>query len=227
MFANCSVDLSDFRIRRASCLSDQHHTVLLTADDGFPSYFSEFRCHTWTVLVPVARQYPTGITETVFVKWNRPDCRSCERSGGSCRLRGSTGSHVECFGLSKRAKLGILSGITLSSLLCTFGIACYHRWRAQVSRHFGRLGQLPNNNDDENNVANILFPSSPSRETRRASSRVMGLDSLTIESYPKSQVDDDGQVPKPIDNVCAICLSVYQPKETLRIIPMYGHYFHA
>lgn len=66
--------------------------------DGFPSYFSEFRCHTWTVLVPVARQYPTDITETVFVKWNRPDCRSCERSGGSCRLRGSTGSHVECFG---------------------------------------------------------------------------------------------------------------------------------
>ncbi|XP_048131639.1 putative RING-H2 finger protein ATL21A [Rhodamnia argentea] len=35
------------------------------------------------------------------------------------------------------------------------------------------------------------------------------------------------QLPRPNDNTCAICLSEYQPKETLRTIPACGHYFHA
>ncbi|KAL3738309.1 hypothetical protein ACJRO7_019785 [Eucalyptus globulus] len=218
MFADClGKFLPDFGLRPVSCLSDEEHKVLLAdADDSSRWCFNRFGCRTWTVKVPVGLQYPTDITESVTLEWYQPDCRSCEGSGGRCGLNGSTGSQAACFrkpGLSKGgAKLVIFPAVIVPSLLCMSGIACYLRWRTRVSRHGGRLGQLP--------------PSLP-RETQLTSSDAAGLDSLTIESYPKTQVGDDGQIPRPNDNVCAICLSEYQPKETLRTIPTCGHYFHV
>ncbi|KAI3422969.1 RING-type domain-containing protein [Psidium guajava] len=230
VFADCSIDLSAFGIERVDCLSDEHHTVHVTVAGSFTWYFSVFRCRTWTVSVPVARQYPTNITESVVLKWDAPDCRSCEKSGGKCGFKGSAGSDVACFGkpgLSKRAKLGILLGLVLPSLLCISGIAFYLSSRARVSEHRDPPDQPPNGNDVEDNAAEITSPSSLSRETRPASNGVAGIGLTTIESYPKIQVNEDGQVPRPNDNVCAICLSEYQPKETLRTIPKCGHYFHA
>ncbi|KAE8732273.1 RING-H2 finger protein ATL20 [Hibiscus syriacus] len=56
---------------------------------------------------------------------------------------------------------------------------------------------------------------------------ITGLDGLTIDSYPKTKLGESGRLPKPIDNICPICLSEYQPKETLRTIPDCNHYFHA
>jgi hypothetical protein len=35
------------------------------------------------------------------------------------------------------------------------------------------------------------------------------------------------RLPKPNDNTCPICLSEYQPKETLKTIPECQHCFHA
>ncbi|XP_030540144.2 RING-H2 finger protein ATL22-like [Rhodamnia argentea] len=230
MFADCSIDLSDFGIERVDCLSDENHTVHIAVAGSFTWYFSVFRCRTWTVSVPVAWQYPTDVTESVFLTWDFPNCRSCEKSGGKCGFKGSAGSDVGCFGkpgLSKRAKLGILLGLVLPSLLCISGLAFYLSSRARVSEHRDPLNQPPNGNDRENDVADITSPSSPSRETRHASNSVTGIDSATIESYPKIRIDDDGQVPRPNDNVCTICLSEYQPKEMLRTIPKCGHYFHA
>ncbi|XP_031278815.1 putative RING-H2 finger protein ATL69 [Pistacia vera] len=54
-----------------------------------------------------------------------------------------------------------------------------------------------------------------------------GLDEPTIESYPKTLLGESGRLPKPNDNTCPICLSEYQPKESLRTIPECEHYFHA
>ncbi|XP_048131638.1 RING-H2 finger protein ATL47-like [Rhodamnia argentea] len=130
-------------------------------------------------------------------------------------------------GLSKRAKLGILLGLVLPSLLCISGLAFYLSWRARVSEHRDPLDQRPNGNNHENDAADTTSPLSPSRETRHASNGITGIDLATIESYPKIRIDDDGQVPRPNDNVCTICLSEYQPKEMLRTIPKCGHYFHA
>lgn len=56
---------------------------------------------------------------------------------------------------------------------------------------------------------------------------VDGIDRSTIEKFPKIQVGERGQLPKPIDNVCSICLSEYEPMETLRSMPQCNHYFHA
>ncbi|KAF8027807.1 hypothetical protein BT93_E0666 [Corymbia citriodora subsp. variegata] len=229
-FMNCSFDLSDLGIKRVDCLSDENHWVFVAPAGSFDWYFSEFRCRTWTVSVPVTWQYPTNITESVVLKWDAPDCRSCEKSGERCGFEGPAGSDVGCFGkhgLPKRAKLGIILGVVLPLLLCTSGLVFCLSSRAQASGHRDPRNQPPNGNDGESNVTDIASPSYQLRETRPAFNGVAGIDSVTIESYPKIQVDDDGQVPRSNDNICAICLSEYRPKETIRTIPSCGHYFHA
>ncbi|XP_054824056.1 putative RING-H2 finger protein ATL69 [Prosopis cineraria] len=61
----------------------------------------------------------------------------------------------------------------------------------------------------------------------RSSVVVMGLDGATIEKYPMTRIGDSGRLPDPNNNVCSICLSDYQPEDTLRTIPDCNHYFHA
>lgn len=58
-------------------------------------------------------------------------------------------------------------------------------------------------------------------------SAVAGLDGPTIESFPKTLLGESRRLPKPNDTTCAICLSEYQPKETIRTIPDCSHFFHA
>ncbi|PIN09209.1 hypothetical protein CDL12_18215 [Handroanthus impetiginosus] len=62
------------------------------------------------------------------------------------------------------------------------------------------------------------------RPTIRSAS---GLDRPTIESYPTTVLGESRRLPNPSDGTCPICLSDYQPKETLRSIPECNHYFHA
>ncbi|KAF8027809.1 hypothetical protein BT93_E0668 [Corymbia citriodora subsp. variegata] len=232
-FASCLEDLSSLPgIERVDCLSDQQNNVLVSPAGDFYAfwYFSEFGCRNWTVSAPVSWQHPTDITERVVLKWDRPDCRGCEESGRRCGFKGSAGSDVGCFGkpgLSKRTKFWILTSVMLPSLLCVSGLSCYLSSLAQLSRHRARQGQPPNGERSANNVTDVSFPTSASRETRSASNTVVGIDLATIESYPKIQVGDDGQVPRQDDHICAICLSEYEPKETLRTIPKCGHYFHV
>ncbi|XP_030549660.1 putative RING-H2 finger protein ATL21A [Rhodamnia argentea] len=232
-FASCIEDLSsEPGIERVDCVSDQRNNVLYSSTSNFYAswYFSVFKCRNWTVSVPVSSQYPTNITERVVLRWDLSDCGGCEKSGGRCGLKVSAGSDVRCFGkhgFLQHAKFWILSGVILPFVACMSCIACYLSSHSPLSSHRGRRGHPPNIEDGENNVVDISFPSSPSRETRSAPNGVAGIDLATIESYPKIQVDDDGQVPRPNDDTCAICLSEYQPKETLRTIPACGHYFHA
>lgn len=113
-FANCSVDLSAFGIERVGCLSRGHHTVHVAPTGSITWLLSYSLCRTWTVSVPVAppQQYPTNITASVVLRWDAPDCRSCEKSGGRCGLKGSAGFAVGCFG-----KHGKQHGTYLDSLV--------------------------------------------------------------------------------------------------------------
>lgn len=54
-----------------------------------------------------------------------------------------------------------------------------------------------------------------------------GLDGLIIESYPKTQLGENLELPEPKDKTCSICLGEYKPKATLRTIPACNHYFYA
>ena len=56
---------------------------------------------------------------------------------------------------------------------------------------------------------------------------VMGLDGSNIESYPKMVLGESRRLPKPNNGPCSICLSDYQPKDTIRCIPDCHHCFHA
>ncbi|XP_010058316.2 putative RING-H2 finger protein ATL21A [Eucalyptus grandis] len=97
-FADCLSGLSDLGFERVDCLSDGQHTVGVAPPGSYTGHFYQLRCRTWTVSVPVVRQYPTDITESVVLKWDAPDCRSCEKSSGRCGFLGSAGSDVGCFG---------------------------------------------------------------------------------------------------------------------------------
>ncbi|XP_060675315.1 putative RING-H2 finger protein ATL69 isoform X1 [Ziziphus jujuba] len=56
---------------------------------------------------------------------------------------------------------------------------------------------------------------------------VMGLDGSIIESYPKIVVGESRRLPKPNEGPCSICLSEYQPNDSLRCIPECNHCFHS
>ncbi|KAJ6873005.1 hypothetical protein NC651_031991 [Populus alba x Populus x berolinensis] len=55
----------------------------------------------------------------------------------------------------------------------------------------------------------------------------MGLEESTIESFDKLVLGESKRLPGPNGSTCAICLSEYNSKETLRMIPECNHCFHA
>lgn len=108
--------------------------------------------------------------------------------------------------------------IAISPLFfCILESACCLRTRVNRSRH-----QSHNGNDSTN-----LSHSGEAGNTQHAVGGARGIDLATLELYLKAQIDDPVQVPRPNDNIWAICLSEYQPKETLRTIPECAHYFPA
>ncbi|KAF9685929.1 hypothetical protein SADUNF_Sadunf03G0105500 [Salix dunnii] len=112
--------------------------------------------------------------------------------------------------LPRSAKYGIILGAGIPGLLCIVGIGSYL---------FGRLKEYSRGNQPNSEFSTSIAP--------EPSVLITGLDAPTIESYPKTQLGDSGRLPKPNDNTCPICLSEYQPKDTLRTIPDCNHYFHA
>ncbi|OMO61178.1 Zinc finger, RING-type [Corchorus capsularis] len=55
----------------------------------------------------------------------------------------------------------------------------------------------------------------------------LGLDGPIIESYPKIVLGESRRLPKPNNGPCSICLTEYQPKDTIRCIPECQHCFHV
>ena len=112
-------------------------------------------------------------------------------------------------GIPRGARYAIALGIGLPAVLCFLGLFCYicGRFRAPVLAH----ETIPDFNF-------IIGPQTTG---------FSGLDGPTVESYPKIVLGESGRLPKPDDNTCSICLSEYQPKETLKSIPECQHCFHA
>lgn len=117
-----------------------------------------------------------------------------------------------CTGLPRSAKYGIIIGVGIPGLVCIIGLTCY---ACGLIRAFNLRHQL---NSD---LPTIVFDQRP---TIRSTN---GLDRPTIESYPTTVLGESRRLPKTSDGTCPICLSEYQPKETLRSIPECNHYFHA
>nr|TKS09166.1 putative RING-H2 finger protein ATL69 [Populus alba] len=56
---------------------------------------------------------------------------------------------------------------------------------------------------------------------------VVGLAEPIIDSYTKMVLGESRRLPKPNDGPCSICLSDYQPKDTIRCLPDCHHCFHV
>ncbi|KAL2902779.1 putative RING-H2 finger protein ATL69 [Bienertia sinuspersici] len=110
------------------------------------------------------------------------------------------------------AKYGLILGAGIPILLCIIGLIFYISSRFSAARN-------PNNRRTNTESSPSVFP--------QPIVLTLGLDEPTIESYPKTVLGESKRLPKPSDNTCPICLSEYQPKETLRTIPECKHYFHA
>lgn len=120
-------------------------------------------------------------------------------------------------GIPRSAEYGIIIGAAIPSLLCIIGLVlcgCGKIKKFTLNSHSSHLTELPI----------ITIMELPPMPTAAGSG---GLDRLTIQSYPKIVLGESWQLPMPNDNTCPICLSEYQPEETLRSIPDCNHYFHA
>ncbi|CAH8381053.1 unnamed protein product [Eruca vesicaria subsp. sativa] len=208
-----------------TCLSDKNSTVFATAWPISVNYLSSQSCRLIkTVEVPV--HWPSyeqagsswELTDNLWLTWRVPRCRRCERRGGKCGLKSNSSSETICSdapkpAIPRRDQYAIAIGAGIPGTLILFGLVClvYNR----ISAFIKRLHPVPHS---ENN--------NPQAHSLQSNIMIMGLDVSTIESYPKIVLGESKRLPEN-DVTCAICLSEYEPKETLRKIPLCQHCFHA
>ncbi|CAB4280148.1 unnamed protein product [Prunus armeniaca] len=156
------------------------------------------------------------INQGFMLAWDVPDCRYCEERDQACGLTKGKSSTIQCLhtdkvssGLSKAAKFGIMVGVGIPGLL-------FFVW---LVLHFCNKTVQGQNPQPITELSTLT--------SQQPSTVAKGLDASTIESYPKTQLGECWELPKPNDNSCPICLSEYKSKETLRTIPECNHYFHA
>ncbi|KAI3792615.1 hypothetical protein L2E82_06498 [Cichorium intybus] len=166
-----------------------------------------------TIELPVQRN-GGDIRVALELMWFTPYCKACEREGKVCRLKSGdwrticvSSSHGK--GLSRGAKYGLSIGIGVPALTCIVGLVCYASSKVQNDN------STRNQSIELSSVVNIPQPSSRK-----------GLDTPTIESYPKTVFGESCGLPND-DTTCAICLSDYKLIESLRTIPECNHYFHS
>ncbi|KAI9174091.1 hypothetical protein LWI28_011829 [Acer negundo] len=208
--------------RMVSCMSGDNFTVVAVptywsnvSGQGIPGSCSVID----TVVIPFFWPSWSGLEQGVPLKWDDPDCKSCEERRGTCGFENDISpifivgcANLPGFGLPRSAKYGIIIGVAIPGLLCFIGIACYLCGRVRNYYHRRR------------HHSGTEFMST---STQQSMVILTGLDTPTIESYPKTLLGESRRLPKPSDNTCSICLCEYQPKEILRTIPECNHYFHV
>ncbi|KVH90007.1 RING-H2 finger protein ATL22-like [Cynara cardunculus var. scolymus] len=212
-FYNCSLQNFGFMYPAVPfpCLSSGNYSVISVRAGLFPPGNMPSSCHEMkTIAVPV--RWDGDIREELELMWFTPYCRSCEMEGRACGLK-SDDDQTVCLGSSRgiprRAKYGLSIGIGVPALVCLIGLVCFTASRARDYNH--------THHQSIDLFSITIIPQPPS---------VRGLDGPTIESYPKTVLGESCRLPND-DGTCAICLSDYKPKESLRTIPECNHYFHA
>ncbi|XP_057809993.1 putative RING-H2 finger protein ATL21A [Salvia miltiorrhiza] len=222
---NCSDGLTD-DVRMGNyyvvlpCLTTRNNTVVAVAED-FPDELVPPPCRrAGNVSVPpwtFSEFYwgSMGPEENFELRWSRPACGRCESRAGRCGFKEDSGFEVGCSkssGLPRGAKYAVIIGGGVPGLLCMIGLTCYACRKIKLGRQQRGLdNELPMTTFG----GQLIF---------RANT---GLDVSTIESYPKTVLGQSRRLPNPNDNTCSICLSDYQPQETVKSIPECNHYFHA
>ncbi|XP_047152561.1 RING-H2 finger protein ATL20-like [Vigna umbellata] len=218
-------DSSQFPLMPISCLSDDRNSVIASWSQPIvSSTVMPELCQVMShALVPIPvldmPMWPfwSDLNTDLELVWTEPRCSDCALSGQVCGFsdKKNQSLRVGCFprdsgkGLSRSAKYGLAIGVGIPGLLCFIGMSCFVCGKFRTLSHRRRGTHLP---------ITISLQPVPF---------AAGLDGATIEKYPKTLIGESGRLLKPSDNTCAICLSEYEPKETLRSIPECDHYFHA
>ncbi|KAG2299197.1 hypothetical protein Bca4012_010762 [Brassica carinata] len=209
-----------------TCLSDSNSTVFATAFPRAVNYLSAQSCRLmkavevpvrWSVYEQAVSYW--GLSDNLWLTWRVPRCRRCESRGGRCGIKSNSSREIICSDAPKPAiptKVGyaIAIGAGIPGTLILFGVVCfvYSKINAFIKRRHLISHPEINNTQAHSSQSSIM---------------IKGLDGSTIESYPKIVLGESKRLPKIDDVTCAICLSEYEPKETLRTIPLCQHCFHA
>ncbi|TXG71226.1 hypothetical protein EZV62_006161 [Acer yangbiense] len=221
-FFNCSFLYDRYNLNPIACLSDQNYTVFATSSDRvFELLSSSSSCNIFaSVQVPVEWPFyqqvmSSDLRDDLQLTWGKPGCAKCERRGARCGFMSNSSLEVGCAyghqpGIPKGARIAVITGAGVPVVLCVVGLllVVFGKFKSCV-----RNRSLPE--------YNATITPQPAWTT------TAGLDTLTIESYPKIVLGESRRLPKPDDNTCPICLCEYKPMETLKTIPECMHCFHA
>ncbi|KAI3977086.1 hypothetical protein MKX01_004061 [Papaver californicum] len=229
-FLNCSsasVDLSNISSLyiHIHCLSSSTHTILATNVTTHRIQLLNSSCAVIaTVSAPVVSTldgFSNQISDVLRLTW-LPTLAD-DTSQGTLR----------------RTMMFVVFGICIGFPILIFFICYYCPWVIRSYRNEDRrlfVTVLPQSNDrlifssfgyQSSFIATRGYQPSFIATREQPTSVKAGLDSSLIESYPKILLDEKLRLPNPNDTTCSICISEYQPTETLKIIPSCNHYFHS
>ncbi|KAK6918223.1 Zinc finger, RING-type [Dillenia turbinata] len=220
---SCPSEVSMSRFVSIECLSNSTDTVLaITSMSAANSTFASCKFIA-NVSVPDSllhqhdNYFSSDLGKSMLLYWTKPDCRYCEVQGGLCGFSSNSSQQIRCSfsddsgrysGSALRVFRVICFSITLPAITCAFGIAFFFFLTNRHGRHHHR-------DEAEQN------------EVPPQSTITVGLDEVTIQSYKKFILGESKRVPGHDDSTCAICLTEYTAKETLRCMPDCEHCFHA
>ncbi|XWS61616.1 hypothetical protein CRYUN_Cryun07bG0141600 [Craigia yunnanensis] len=213
---NCSSDVLSLELIGMSipCLNTENKYVLAIPVDRPDLFTSLSSCLKIAMVSLSMRGNWDYFSDLIWLTWTEPDCKKCVRNLGTCQYKKDTGLEVGCTvvmdqGSSTIAKYFML--FTALSFLCLFGLViCI----PSMIKHYVHKRRHTNTE-----ISGSTILQSPAARK--------GLDQRTIEMYPTMLLGESGELPKPNDTTCSICLLDYQAKDTLRTIPSCMHYFHA
>ncbi|KAI3886804.1 hypothetical protein MKW98_017156 [Papaver atlanticum] len=212
-FFRCKTNISSsfYPGRDISCLSNATHKVFATSSTGYDRLWRNVNCTLiGTIPVPVKfisgvyDNYPMFYHETVLEltwNWKKPWFKqNCDKDSNFPSYGG--GPDVPSGGKTFLIVICIIIPTVIVAAVCY-----------SVSRIKGFC--FGAGNEVTNSLASQLV------------TITTGLDSSAIQSFPTIVVGDSGRLSNPDSNTCAICLSEYHPKETMKTLPTCNHVFHA
>ncbi|XVF80230.1 hypothetical protein PTKIN_Ptkin15bG0054300 [Pterospermum kingtungense] len=225
-FLNCPTQVTKSRFTTIDCLSNSTTSVLATSSISLANSMATSCQIIITLRVPVSwpsqndEEFSDDLDEDIQLTWYAPQCRDCEAEGGICGFKNNGSEEIDCFHLPKSGKSNnslqvfriICLSISVPALTGAIGIAVFAC--CLDSRRRNR----------ENSTQQSTGPSAVLPQPTVVAT---GLDESTIESYEKVVLGESRRLPGLNDTTCAICLSEYLSKETIRCIPECKHCFHA
>ncbi|XP_024992546.1 putative RING-H2 finger protein ATL21A [Cynara cardunculus var. scolymus] len=228
---SCPVEVTTARFPTVDCLGNSTYSTLATMSVSFATAIANRTgCR---VIGPL--QYPTSryqdqeglasdLNLDISLTWDNPNCQDCAADGGTCGYTNTSMQEIACFNDKEKgnnkatiAMVIVSVGMALPAVAASIAIACYIcRKDRRVSTWMARNTTPDTTTMPPETVATLW-----------RGSLTIGLDPSTIESYTKVVLGESKRLPGHDDASCAICLSEYNVKETVRCIPECRHCFHA